>query len=459
MIMSGNLILNTKQTIDKNIDLSGIAIPDGCIIKLYKDKKKTEEYSLVTPISENMNLYYNIVGENKLKITGAESADIGQKGITKSVTFATDKTATEFYTTVKYPEALNLAEIKSNDFTVTTDSYNENGYTYLMLSCIYDNGNIPTNTTLNAFDLVFDVSESAKANEKLTIEFVNDETFLADGGATYDFDGLGTAEIKINPILVKSVTINDVDEIDKATQYTAVISPENATNKDIEWAVDNSDIATISADGILTPIKAGTLKITATAKDGSGIYDEKSVNVMVYAQIASLTASAGEWNKEFTPAEREYIIYVPENTSSIKFTAQHSGTLKSEAKTFYNGRPQTISLTDTETVLTLTYSQTSYTDSEYKIKIVKFEGTKTTVSEDGKTFTIKPINIDNGNTVILALYNGDTFVEMQSATYAGKDIPFTTDKEYTNIKVLVWNNLESMNPTCDIEIVNTESNR
>lgn len=86
-------------------------------------------------------------------------------------------------------------------------------------------------------------------------------------------------------------------------------------------------------------------------------------------------------------------------------------------------------------------------------ELVKFEGTKTTVSADGKTFTIKPINIANGNTVILALYNGEEFVTMQSAVYSGKDIPFTVTDDYTTAKVMVWNNLDDITPICDVEIV------
>lgn len=452
---NSNLLGKIKQALNTSIDESSLTILGGDFLKIYKNKEMTEEYSFYTPISENLTLYVDIIELNKLKITGAESVDIGQKEITESVTFATEKMAKDFVATIKYSDKLNFVKAKSEIFDIETDEYTDGGQKYLSLTCTYKNDeNMPKNTTLNAFDLVFDVSESATANEKLTIEFVNDETFLADSGNnTYDFDGLGTAEIKVNPIFVKSITINGADEIDKATQYTAAISPENATNKDIEWTVDNSEIATISDDGTLTPVKAGTVKITATAKDGSGISGEKSVNVKVYATITSLSASAGEWDKTFTPSEREYTIYVPKDTSSIKLTATHNGTLLKGTTKYYSGKAKSISLTDTETVLTLTYSETDYTDSEYKIKIVKFEGTKTTVSNDGTKFTVTPINIANGSTVILALYDGDKFVEMQSKAYAGEDIPFTTDKSYTSAKVMVWDSLSSLKPVCDVEIV------
>ncbi|MDO4831688.1 MAG: hypothetical protein Q4A46_09480, partial [Clostridia bacterium] len=79
--------------------------------------------------------------------------------------------------------------------------------------------------------------------------------------------------------------------------------------------------------------------------------------------------------------------------------------------------------------------------------------TKTTVSPDGKMFNIKPAEIANGNTVILTLYNGNYFVEMQSQIYDGTDIPFITDKAYTSAKVMVWDNISKAEPVCDVEFV------
>ena len=79
--------------------------------------------------------------------------------------------------------------------------------------------------------------------------------------------------------------------------------------------------------------------------------------------------------------------------------------------------------------------------------------TETVLSNNDKTFTITPINIATGNTVILALYNGTALVEMQSLVYNGEPIPFTTTKDYANAKVFVWENFETLVPICEAEIV------
>ncbi len=74
------------------------------------------------------------------------------------------------------------------------------------------------------------------------------------------------------------------------------------------------------------------------------------------------------------------------------------------------------------------------------------------VSNLGSTFTVNLINIVNGKTVILALYD-EEFVEMQSAAYNGEAIPFTTTKNYTKVKVMVWDNITNLKPVCNVEII------
>ena len=87
-------------------------------------------------------------------------------------------------------------------------------------------------------------------------------------------------------------------------------------------------------------------------------------------------------------------------------------------------------------------------------------GTKTLVSEEGETvqqqvmFTIKGMHLPEGCRVILALYNGERFVEMQSSVYTGEAVPFTTTKTYTKAKVMVWDDLNSLKPVCDVEELN-----
>lgn len=60
-----------------------------------------------------------------------------------------------------------------------------------------------------------------------------------------------------------TLNINDTATISVA------ITPNNATNQDVTWVSDNTDVATIDASGLLTAVSAGSAVITATTSDGS----------------------------------------------------------------------------------------------------------------------------------------------------------------------------------------------
>ena len=55
----------------------------------------------------------------------------------------------------------------------------------------------------------------------------------------------------------------------KTQTLKAVVSPASAANRKVTWKSSNKKIATVNSKGKVTAKKAGTVKITATAKDGS----------------------------------------------------------------------------------------------------------------------------------------------------------------------------------------------
>gem|GEM_PF-1584918 len=54
-------------------------------------------------------------------------------------------------------------------------------------------------------------------------------------------------------------------------QLGAVFTPAYITETDVSWSVDDTTLATIDANGVLTPIKNGTVKITCTSKDNPAV--------------------------------------------------------------------------------------------------------------------------------------------------------------------------------------------
>lgn len=54
-------------------------------------------------------------------------------------------------------------------------------------------------------------------------------------------------------------------------QLTAVITPEDATNKTVNWASSNPNVATVDENGLVTACSLGTTTITAVTTDGSNL--------------------------------------------------------------------------------------------------------------------------------------------------------------------------------------------
>lgn len=82
--------------------------------------------------------------------------------------------------------------------------------------------------------------------------------------------------------LVKTITINPDKTYIKegqSTQLEAIVAPDTATEKTVVWSSENNDIATVDESGHVTAIMPGTVKIHATATDGSGISGECQVTV------------------------------------------------------------------------------------------------------------------------------------------------------------------------------------
>ena len=52
-------------------------------------------------------------------------------------------------------------------------------------------------------------------------------------------------------------------------KLTATVAPANATNKDVTWGSNDTTVATVSADGTVTPVSDGTAIITVTTVEGA----------------------------------------------------------------------------------------------------------------------------------------------------------------------------------------------
>ena len=118
-----------------------------------------------------------------------------------------------------------------------------------------------------------------------------------DGSGVY-----GELTVKVNPAPVTNVTSITISgakdiKVGDSLQLTAAVKPDNATNKGVTWSISSgSSYATISDSGKLTAKAAGTVKVKATAKDGSGVYGELTVKVnpAPVTNVTSITISGAK---------------------------------------------------------------------------------------------------------------------------------------------------------------------
>ena len=81
----------------------------------------------------------------------------------------------------------------------------------------------------------------------------------------------GSCTVTVSNVAVTSVRI-DPDEITvyegKTASLSAVVEPENATDKSVVWSSDNTSAVTVDASGHITAVRAGIAVITVTTRDG-----------------------------------------------------------------------------------------------------------------------------------------------------------------------------------------------
>lgn len=106
--------------------------------------------------------------------------------------------------------------------------------------------------------------------------------------------GDDNSPVEVPDVAVKGVSLSSNSlKIEKGTtnELRALITPTNATNKNVIWVSSNSSVATISNTGLITAVSPGTTIISVVTMDGQY---KAECNVTVLSKVQSITLDKTE---------------------------------------------------------------------------------------------------------------------------------------------------------------------
>ena len=153
------------------------------------------------------------------------------------------------------------------------------------------------------------ITPKTEKNKKVTLSVANDEIVRVKGNT---LTGLQSGETVLtvaseaNPDVLVKYTVLIYQPVSRITvtasgksvaagesiALTPAFAPENATLQAVTWSSANEGIATVDGNGTVTGVKKGNVRITAAAKDGSGI--KANINVKVTQKAQEITLDKTE---------------------------------------------------------------------------------------------------------------------------------------------------------------------
>lgn len=222
--------------------------------------------------------------------------------ITREVVTATPK-PTETTTTTTVPKTSNNTEPSSTTPTVTSSTPSPS--TPVAVSSVALNKKVATVNVGKTVTVKATVTPANADNKTLVWTSSNTKIATVSNGVV---KGVKAGRVIItakttdgsNISATCTVTVKQpvtrISLSKKATMYTgkkltlkAKVNPANASNKALTWKSSNTKIAKVASNGVVTGVKAGTVKITATAKDGSR--KSATCTVTVRQSVSKITLS------------------------------------------------------------------------------------------------------------------------------------------------------------------------
>lgn len=181
-----------------------------------------------------------------------------------------------------------------------------------------------------------------------------------------------------------SITVDEK----KTVKINASVTPDNATNKNLNYTSNNPEIATVSDDGTVTGVKAGETTITVASKDDP----TKTATVKVTVNKVDTPVGLVEKNYSFTKitgtasADKKTITFFDgdevigfehstgSNTSNLPFATTK------ESLRMYKGHNLIITAKDNVDLQSISFTYDDYDSKKYVVDLVAKSGETTLAS-------------------------------------------------------------------------------
>ncbi|MBD5323281.1 MAG: Ig domain-containing protein, partial [Bacteroides sp.] len=203
-----------------------------------------------------------------------------------------------FQAEVKLPEGLTALENSEGDLDITLSSRADGGNYMLNSNTLGDGMLIMGAFSASHMSFTGDDGVLVNLNVSVADDFaggtveLSDIMFIDSQDKDVEFDStsayFGVAATAIS-ISMPTLTITE----DETAALSVTFTPGSATDKTVTWTSSDESVATVSADGVVTGVKAGTATIMATSANGLTATCEVTVEAKIIA-VESIAISSTE---------------------------------------------------------------------------------------------------------------------------------------------------------------------
>lgn len=228
-----------------------------------------------------------------------------------------------YQNSIKKQPVNNITSIVKKDPPIDDNTDNNKTHEIVSISFAQDNISVKIGDTLR---LIPEIKPVDLSSSKLTWKSSDSSIVSVDEKGNIKGLKEGTAIITVTSPNGKTTTIkitvesNEIKATDiilspsklllkvgSSSQVSAIIKPENATNRELVWESSNTYVATVDENGIVKGISPGTTTITVKTKDGTVV---STITVIVELEVTPTPVPSDNIIFEYDYDKGNYIYLV-----------------------------------------------------------------------------------------------------------------------------------------------------